>query len=216
MSVGDIILFFVIFLFSLSVHESAHAWTSERFGDDLGRSLGRITLNPIAHIDPFGTILFPLVGLLSGGFMFGWAKPVPVNPLNWTEKNKANFWVSAAGPISNVFLAIIFFILYKLAIVTNLFEMGNASGPYAIWEPIETLLGRGIQLNIVLAIFNLVPIPPLDGSGVLESILPDDARSGYEQIKPYGWILLIALLVSGVLGYVIRPVIMIVRYLLNA
>ncbi|HQR40394.1 MAG TPA: site-2 protease family protein [Blastocatellia bacterium] len=214
MSVGDIILFFVVFLFSLSVHESAHAWTSERFGDDLGRSMGRITLNPIAHIDPFGTILFPLVGLLSGGFMFGWAKPVPVNPLNWVEKNKANFWVSAAGPISNFILAIIFFVLLKLAFVTGLFNTGNALGPYEIWVPIRTLLLMAVQLNIVLAIFNLIPIPPLDGSGVLESILPDDAQRGYEQIKPYGWILLIALLVSGVLGYIIGPILAVVRYLL--
>src|SRR5437868_11110211 len=103
--IGDIILWFAVFLFSLSFHESAHAWTSSRFGDDTGRMLGRITLNPIHHIDPFGTIIFPLVGFIGGIPMFGWAKPVPVNPLLWREKTKANILTSAAGPISNLTLS---------------------------------------------------------------------------------------------------------------
>src|ERR1700755_2708068 len=106
---GDIVMWFVVFLFSLSFHEASHAWTSERFGDDTGRLQGRITLNPLPHIDPLGTVLLPIMGLISGGMMFGWAKPVQTNPNLWREKTKANIMVSAAGPISNFILATVGF-----------------------------------------------------------------------------------------------------------
>lgn len=203
---GSFIIWFVVFLFSLSFHESAHAYISDRFGDDTGRVLGRITLNPLPHIDLLGTIVLPLIGA-----PFGWAKPVPVNPLNWREKDKANFWVSAAGPLSNVFLAVCFFLIAKIAIMTNAFALISDD---TLADAISKFLTFGITLNIVLAVFNLFPIPPLDGSHMLESVLPYDAKDGYEQLKPYGYILLILLVVTGVTGYIIRPIFALVGYLL--
>lgn len=210
-----ILNFFIVFLFSLSVHESAHAWTSERFGDDTGRTLGRISLNPIVHIDPVGTILFPLMGLL-GGFGFGWAKPVPVNPMNWREKDKANFWVSAAGPISNVIIAIIVFSILKVLMAVDLVDYGHLYGTGdGVWYPIAQLLKLAIQLNVVLAVFNLIPIPPLDGSHMLESILPAAAREGYADLRPYGFILLIATMAMGGFGYVLNPILLVINRLIS-
>ena len=209
-----ILLWFIVFLFSLSVHESAHAYVADRFGDDTGRVLGRVSLNPIVHIDPLGTILFPLIGIF-GGMMIGWAKPVPVNPLNWREKDKANFWTSAAGPLSNLVIATACFIILKV-----IMELGFANEVLAglqgnsLLAPIGEVLKIGIFLNLLLMVFNLIPIPPLDGSHALESVLPPDARRGYEQLQPYGFILLIALLFTGALGYVMAPLQRFVVFLL--
>jgi Zn-dependent protease len=137
--IGDLILWFVVFLFSLSFHEAAHAWTSERFGDDTGRLQGRISLNPLAHIDLVGTILFPLLGFLriGGFFFFGWAKPVETNPLRWRNKDLANISVSAAGPISNMILAAIAFILLKTMLATGNYTSadGMAAGPFDLITP---------------------------------------------------------------------------------
>jgi Zn-dependent protease len=213
---GDILLWFVVFLFSLSCHESAHAWTSEKFGDDTGRLQGRITLNPIAHIDPFGTILLPLVGFLSGGIaMFGWAKPVQTNPLLWRNKTKANILVAAAGPISNFIIATVAFIIIKVLLMTGTMQ-GGYSIPFHIITPvtqdsvvmsaIATLLSVLLGLNLILGVFNLIPIPPLDGSHVLESLLPPAMAEAFEQIRPYGFFILLALMWTPVLGWIISPV----------
>jgi Zn-dependent protease len=207
--IGEIILYFVVFLFSLSFHEAAHAWTSERFGDETGRWLGRVSLNPIVHIDVFGTIIFPLIGLVSGGMMFGWAKPVPVDPTRWRNKRMANILVSAAGPLSNFLLATLSFIALKVLLETG--TLGSAGG---LWEPITKMLGIGLSLNILLAVFNLFPIPPLDGSHVLEEMLPPNAASAYEQLKPYGFILILGLVFLGVFSAVYNPIIGFVQYLL--
>ena len=210
-----ILNFFIVFLFSLSVHESAHAWTSERFGDDTGRTLGRISLNPIVHIDPVGTVLFPLMGLF-GGFGFGWAKPVPVNPMNWREKDKANFWVSAAGPISNVIIAVIVFCVLKSLLLLQVVQFRDLLIPGdGVWYPIGQLMILAIQLNVVLAVFNLIPIPPLDGSHMLESILPAAAREGYADLRPYGFILLIATMAMGGFGYVLDPILIAIDRLIS-
>jgi len=209
----QLVFWFIIFLFSLSVHESAHAWVSDRFGDDTGKLLGRISLNPIVHIDLFGTILFPLIGMFTGIPLFGWAKPVPVNPLRWRDKNKANFWVSAAGPLSNFGLAVIFFILAKsiiLAARSGLLAVDDGS----LIEAVALFCTTGIFVNVGLAIFNLIPIPPLDGSGVLESVLPYEAQKAYEQIRPFGFLLLYALAIFGVFRIIFGPVYRIVYYLL--
>jgi len=201
-----ILYFFIVFLFSLSVHESAHAWTSDRFGDDTGKVLGRISLNPLVHIDPVGTIIFPLMGLM-GGFGFGWAKPVPVNPMNWREKDKANFWVSAAGPISNVIIAVIVFLVLKGLLFFNVISVAQLFGQGGgIWEPIGSMLMLALQLNVVLALFNLLPIPPLDGSHMLESMLPRAAQEGFAELRPYGFILLIAAMAMGGFAFVLTPV----------
>lgn len=214
----DVLLWFVVFLFSLSVHESAHAYVSNQFGDDLGKSLGRISLNPVVHIDPIGTILFPLLAAFTSIPIFGWAKPVPVNPLAWREKDKANFWTSAAGPLSNFLLATIFFVIVKILLMVGLvFPTGSffmIVGGEGIFDPIAKLLGLGLTVNLALAIFNLFPIPPLDGSGMLESVLPTEAQRAYEQIQPYGFMLLFVMVWLGVFSFVYVPVMRVVAMML--
>ncbi len=225
--IGDIILWFVVFLFSLSFHESAHAWMSERFGDDTGRLQGRITLNPIPHIDPIGTLLLPIMGFLSGGFaMFGWAKPVQTNPLLWREKSKANIMVSAAGPVSNFILATVALVVIKTLLITGVAAPPTFmhGGPFSIvvpapgqpdyMMPLMTLISIMLILNITLGVFNLIPIPPLDGSHIFEELLPPEMARAYEQIRPFGFILLLALLWTPVLGWIIKPVYRVVGYLL--
>jgi Zn-dependent protease len=201
-SVGQFILYMVALIFSLSVHESAHAWTSNQFGDDLARSQGRISLNPAVHVDPIGTLLFPAISFFTGAPLIGWAKPTPVNPLRWRNKRVANFWVSAAGAISNFIIAIIagitirllhsFGISYGLRIRTDSII---ATGAF------ELLLTFFI-LNVALGVFNLLPIPPLDGSKVLAAILPESFEAGFEQLEKFGFLLLFIAVFTGVLGFV--------------
>jgi Zn-dependent protease len=223
--VADLILWFVVFLFSLSFHEAAHAWTSDWFGDYTGRYMGRVTLNPLAHIDPIGTILLPLMGFMSGDFvMFGWAKPVQTNPLLWRNKTKANIIVSAAGPVSNFTLAAVAFVTLKLLLVTgvmvepHLISYFNvvepAAGQAAVMEPIAKLLSVMLLLNLTLGLFNFIPVPPLDGSHVLESLLPYQMAEAYAQIRPFGVILLLALLWFGVFRWILLPVVGLVLHLL--
>lgn len=217
--IGDLIFYFIAFILSLSVHESAHALTSYWFGDDTGHLQGRISLNPMAHIDPIGTILIPLMGFLSAaqGFppLIGWAKPVETNPLRWRNKDMANISVSAAGPISNLLLALIFFIVMKFMLMSGAVIPGYAP-PFTFIQPamgqpdwmlpVCTFLSLMLMVNVGLAIFNLIPIPPLDGSHVLETLLPDSLKGFYEQIRPYSWIILIGLLWLGVFGFILGPV----------
>jgi Zn-dependent protease len=213
---GFAIIWFVVFLFSLSFHESAHAWTSEKFGDDTGRLQGRITLNPIAHIDPIGTIVLPLIMLFVSIPLLGWAKPVQTNPLLWRNKTKANISVSAAGPISNFILMIIAFIILKILVVTDVLGyrpapniygvIGPMPGQPSFMEPLAMFLSIMLLLNLALGVFNLIPIPPLDGSHVLESVLQGPAAEAYAQIQPYGFLLLMMLLYLGVFGYIFRPI----------
>jgi Zn-dependent protease len=219
---GDILLWFIVFLFSLSCHESAHAWTSERFGDYTGRYQGRITLNPIPHIDITGTIILPLVGMISGAMMFGWAKPVQTNPLLWRDKKKANIMVSMAGPASNFILAIVAFTIIKVLLIRQVVEPGSfpfdivqpAFDQPTVMIPIAKLLSILLELNVLLGVFNLIPIPPLDGSHVLESLLPYEMAEAYAAIRPYGIFLLAALMFTRVLGYIITPVFNLVFMLL--
>jgi Zn-dependent protease len=222
--VGFIIIWFVVLLFSLSFHEAAHAWTSEKFGDDTGRLQGRITLNPIAHIDPLGTVIFPLVSAITSIPLLGWAKPVETNPLLWRNKTKANISVSAAGPISNFILAILAFIILKVLLVAGIFTFNNEYSTYynvvaaapnqsVYIEPIGRLLNIMLVLNIALGIFNLLPIPPLDGSHVLESLLPYQMAEAFAQIRPYGIFLLMALMYLGVFAFIATPIIYVLRFL---
>lgn len=232
MRIGDIdigfaIIWFVVFLFSLSFHESAHAWTSEKFGDDTGRHQGRITLNPIAHIDPIGTIVLPLIMMITTVPLIGWAKPVQTNPLMWRDKTKASICVAAAGPASNFILMTVAFIILKVLYAggvltassraTNLYGVIVAApGQSAVMEPIAMILSVMLTLNLALGVFNFIPIPPLDGSHVLEALLPYGAAEAYAQIRPYGFILLIALLYMGVFGMILNPISFLVFSLLLA
>jgi len=203
-TIAQFILFMVALIFSLSVHESAHAWMSSRFGDDLARSQGRISLNPAVHVDPIGTLLFPAIMFFTGGkiVLLGWARPTPVNPLRWRNKRVANFWVSIAGVISNFMIAIIagiaIRILYSTGVLNGDLLPANTNSLIAIGA--AELLIKFFTLNLALGAFNLVPIPPLDGSKVLQSILPQSFESGFEALERFGFILLFIALFTGVLG----------------
>ena len=197
--IAQFILFFPVFLFSLSFHEAAHAWTANRLGDDTAKRMGRLTLNPLAHIDWIGTVIFPLLMFLMPGLLlFGWAKPVPVDPRNLKGGRKGDLKVSAAGPLSNVLLALAFAGLMHVLVRTG-YESRTA-------EIMAQLLSTGVYLNLMLAFFNLVPIPPLDGSGVLAGLLPARYLEGYERISQYGFLILIACLYLGVFRFLLFPV----------
>lgn len=199
---AQVLIAMVVLLFSLSIHESAHAWTAERFGDSTGRYLGRITLNPVAHIDPIGTILFPLLGMMTG-FIFGWAKPVPVNTANLRNPRRDHVLIAAAGPASNVMAAVFFLIGLKF-LVGFFAEEINAS--HTVIYPLYLLCSTGVILNTILAVFNLIPVPPLDGSWVLAGLLPSQFEGLFDAIRPYSFILLLVLLWSGFLDLILGPV----------
>jgi Zn-dependent protease len=222
--IGNLIIWFIVLLFSLSFHEAAHAWTSYRFGDDTGKLQGRITLNPIAHIDPIGTILFPLLSAVGGLPLLGWAKPVQTNPLLWRDKTKANIMVSAAGPLSNFILATVAFIIIKVLIVSGvLFLNGGyytlvmpAPDQPTLMAPLAVFLSVMLMLNVLLGVFNFIPVPPLDGSHILEELLPSGMAEAYYQIRPFGYILLYLLMFLGVFTAIFRPVYQGVLFLLGA
>ncbi|HEV7797763.1 MAG TPA: site-2 protease family protein [Pyrinomonadaceae bacterium] len=201
-SIGQFILYMVALIFSLSVHESAHAWMSNQFGDDLARSQGRISLNPAVHVDPIGTLLFPAIAFFTGAPLIGWAKPTPVNPLRWRNKRVANFWVSAAGAISNFIIAFIaglgLRLLYTFGITDGLRIRSDSQIATGAFELLVTFF----ILNVALGVFNLLPIPPLDGSKVLASILPESFEAGFETLERFGFILLFIAIFTGVLGVI--------------
>ncbi|MFZ5979485.1 MAG: site-2 protease family protein [Candidatus Zixiibacteriota bacterium] len=187
-------------LFSLTVHEFFHAWTALRFGDTTARDMGRLTLNPLAHLDLFGTIM-----MFASGFRFGWAKPVPVNPLRLKEPRKADFWISIAGPLSNMGLAFIFGFLFRLA---GLVEMH-------LPEAVYLFLFFSVMINVSLAFFNLIPVFPLDGSHILRSILPPRYENTLDQIDRVGPFLLIILILIGGFWFILGPFIRLFVYLFS-
>jgi Zn-dependent protease len=190
---------YVVLLFSLSVHESAHAWTALKQGDPTAQSLGRITLNPLAHIDIIGTVVMPLLMIFTHVPLLGWAKPTPVDPRHFKELRRGQIVVSAAGPLSNLLLAI-------LATAGLFVAVRVVSGPLRD-HPVVALLIMVVQLNVLLAVFNLVPLPPLDGSHIVEWGLPKGMGHRYMRaIGPYGGLVLLALLMTGALGTVLGPV----------
>ena len=202
-----LVIYMVVLLLAISAHEAAHAWMSDRFGDDTARLLGRVTLNPVAHTDPVGTLLIPIVNFLlsMGGaryFLLGWGKPTPVNPLRWRQKDLANVMVSIAGILANILLAIIAFTIIKVILVTGLVY----SIPESMQEPVILFLDNMLTMNISLALFNLLPFPPLDGSKVLETFLPESMRPLYELLEQYGFLLLIVLMYTGVIGAIMSPI----------
>jgi Zn-dependent protease len=202
--IGQFILYMVALIFSLSVHEAMHAWMSNRFGDDLAHSQGRVSLSPVTHVDPIGTLLFPAIAFFTGAPLLGWARPTPVNPLRWREKRKANFWVSIAGVLGNFAIAIVVGLIIRV-----LYHTGKI--PFApndsMMEAVFALLRVFFEMNIGLAIFNLFPIPPLDGSKILASILPESFGSAIESIEQYGFIILMLALFTGAFRAVFSVVI---------
>jgi Zn-dependent protease len=211
-NVGELIIYMVVLLFAISAHECAHAWMSNRFGDDTARLLGRITLNPVAHTDPIGTLLIPIAGFIfsavGGAFgaipLIGWGKPTPVNPLRWRNKNVANVMVSIAGILANITIAILTLVVIKIVQFTHLFADGSALSSVA--EPVSMLLSFSLFMNAGLAVFNLLPIPPLDGSKILYTFLPASAHSTLVALERYSFIILIIVIKFGVMSIVFSPV----------
>ncbi|MCU1385599.1 MAG: Zn-dependent protease [Acidobacteria bacterium] len=197
---AGIFISFIVLLFSLTVHEMAHAWTADRLGDPTARLLGRVSLNPIVHADPIGTVLFPLISLVSGAMLIGWAKPVPVNLRFLRHPRRDYMIVAAAGPVSNLILAV--FAAVVLAIVPI---SPQTVGESNVSVPVATLLTRMVNLNVLLAVFNMLPIPPLDGGNVLSGLLPPNLAEVFNKIRPYGFLLLYALILSNGFSYIVIP-----------
>ncbi len=189
------------FLLAIVVHEAAHAYMAYRFGDNTAKYAGRLSLNPAVHLDVVGTIIFPLIGILFGGAMFGWAKPVPVDARKFKNIRKAIFWVSFAGPLANIILAMLSAIL--LSILLTQFAPN-----FYLFSPFKEILNQSVIINIILAVFNLIPWPPLDGSKMVSSFLDYTSMRKYEDLSRYSLIFFIFLMYTGALGYVLRPAIM--------
>lgn len=184
-------LMLVVLLFSVIIHEVAHGYVAWLNGDPTARLLGRVTLNPLPHIDPVGTILFPLLMLVLGaGFILGWARPVPVDPRNFQNQRLGNFTTSAAGPLSNLLLAVGFSYLLQF----------RGGGPGLV-----LMCYYGCIINIYLALFNLLPIPPLDGSHLVAAFLPEPLARVYRYLEPVGFIIIIVLFASGLLQLILSP-----------
>ncbi|MBZ0073100.1 MAG: site-2 protease family protein [Gammaproteobacteria bacterium] len=188
-------------LFAITVHEVAHGWVALRLGDRTAQMLGRLTLNPLKHIDPVGTILVPAILLYAGGFIFGWAKPVPVDWRNLRNPKRDMAIVAVAGPLANLGMAVIWALVAKLGLALNTANL---------WFSVPLILmGKvGILLNLILMVLNLLPLPPLDGGRVLVGLLPDKLALTVSRIEPYGFFVLVALMITGVLGAIIGPPIM--------
>ena len=195
-SLDYVVPLFIILLVSLSFHEAAHAWTADRLGDPTARMLGRVTMNPLAHIDWIGTVLFPLVALYSNVPLLGWAKPVPVNFRNLKSPRRDFAIVALAGPVSNLILAA------ACAVVIAALGGFNAVAPTTA----GVMLFRALSMNVLLAVFNMLPVPPLDGGNVLAGFVPAGAARALDQLRPWGFLILYAMLFSGVLDRVIVPI----------
>jgi Zn-dependent protease len=194
---GRILISFVVLLLSLTVHEAAHAWSADRLGDPTARLLGRLTLNPTVHADLIGTVLFPLIAMTTGLPLIGWAKPVPVSMQHLRSPRRDFALIAAAGPLSNVLLAVVAAICLLLV---------PADEPSAVADALFSALLLAVMLNVLLAVFNMIPIPPLDGGNVLMGVLPEGAARVVDGMRPYGFLLLYALMLTGVLGAIMRPV----------
>lgn len=216
--IPQLVIYMVVLLLAISAHEAAHAWMSYKFGDDTAYLLGRVTLNPVAHTDPVGTLLIPIVGFIFGTIggplasipLLGWGKPTPVNPLRWRQKDLANIMVSIAGILANLLIGIIAFVIFKVLLMTHVID------PYSVslHDPVTLFLFYLLIMNVSLAVFNLLPFPPLDGSKILYSVLPPSAHSILDMLEQYGFLILILVLYMGLPSLIIAPVVNVIVWLL--
>jgi Zn-dependent protease len=219
--IASLVIYIIVLVFAISAHEAAHAWMSYKFGDDTARLLGRITLNPVAHTDPIGTLLIPIAGFIFSSLggalgaipLIGWGKPTPVNPLLWRRKDLANVMVSAAGVMANTLIAVTFLIIYKILQHTSLFDTGGLLA--SVEEPVALFLHYTIYMNASLAIFNLLPFPPLDGSKILHTFLPDSMKPVLEALEQYGFLILMAAIYFGLFRAIFTPVASFIDFLLR-
>jgi Zn-dependent protease len=204
--IETIALYAVPVVFAITLHEAAHGYIARIFGDHTAYMLGRVTLNPIKHIDPVGTVIVPLALLLlsklagGGGFLFGWAKPVPVNFGNLRHPKRDMLWVAAAGPAANLLMALAWAILLR----------------FAASDGIDLMASVGVRINVLLMVLNLLPIPPLDGGRIAVSLLPNPLAASFARIEPYGFMVVIILLASGMLNRLMDPFIVLVEHGLQA
>lgn len=203
--IQKIVIYALPVIFAITVHEAAHGYAARHFGDMTAFNAGRITLNPLRHIDPFGTILLPALTVVLGGILFGWAKPVPVDFRRLRNPKKDMLWVAAAGPASNFLMAIFWVLVMKFSV----------NMPEAFVLPMALMAKAGVSINIVLMVLNLLPLPPLDGGRIAVSLLPMRLARPFAQIERYGFIILIVLLFSGVLSRILDPLINLVYALIS-
>jgi Zn-dependent protease len=197
---AQVFISFIVLLFSLTVHEMSHAFTADRLGDPTARLLGRISLNPMVHADLIGTVAFPLIALVTGAPLIGWAKPVPVDVRQLRHHRRDYVLVAAAGPASNLVLALLSAIFLSVLPISP-----QTLGESNISVPIAAILSQAMRLNVLLAVFNMIPIPPLDGGNVLGGLLPRPLARQFNLLRPYGFILLYALILSGGFESIVVP-----------
>ncbi len=192
LNVTTLVISLLVLIGSLSVHEAAHAWSASQLGDDTAKRLGRVTLNPVVHVDPIGTLLLPIIAMASGAPLIGWAKPTPVNIRNLGHPRRDSILVTAAGPISNLVIAV------AAAAAIRAGAIGHGT-------VLDHFVSDALTLNVLLAVFNMLPIPPLDGGQILMALVPPAVAAKLGFLYQYGFLILMGLLVAGVLGYLIGP-----------
>lgn len=209
-AIQTICVYAIPLIFAITLHESAHGWAAGRLGDPTATMLGRVTINPIPHIDPIGTIAVPGALLLmsaltgGGGLLFGWAKPVPINPRYFHNPLKAMTITAAAGPLSNLLQMIFWALLLKALAAVGFYD-----------KFVISVCAAGISVNLMLMAFNLIPIPPLDGGRIVRGLLPRQAGIAFDKIEPYGFMILLVLMVGGGLSFFVRPFLMFGQWIIN-
>ena len=218
--VSHLVIYMVVLLLAISCHEAGHAWMSHKFGDDTAYMLGRVTLNPVAHTDPIGTLLIPMIAFILGSVggalgsipLIGWGKPTPVNPRNWTNYTWGNVMVSIAGVLANLILMTIGIVAAKI-MMSQGFQLGDFFGRSS--NPVAILVGYMMMLNLSLFVFNLLPFPPLDGSKIMSTFLPASAQPIFAMLEQYGFLILMFLIYIGVFRLIITPFLYGLLYLLS-